>query len=207
MYTLFKNRTDAGKKLAHMLKKYETEDVIVYALPRGGVVVAKEIAEALHAPMDLIFARKIGHPLSQEYAIGAISESGQVIGGSELTFFGEKWLNEQKKHQLEEIKRRRLLYLQNRPPLDPKNKIAILVDDGVATGLTMEAGILELKSFHPKKIVVAVPVAPKNTFDRLQALAGEAVGIEVSDDFLGAVGAYYQEFSQVEDDEVINLLS
>lgn len=207
MYRIFKNRTDAGKKLAHMLQIYESEDVIVYALPRGGVVVAKEIAEALHAPMDLLFARKIGHPLASEYAIGAVSESGQICGGSELASFGEKWLNEQKNYQLQEIKRRRRLYLQNRPPIDPKDKIAILVDDGMATGLTMEAGILELKSFHPKKIIVAVPVGPRKTFVRLKALAGEAVGIEVADDFLGAVGAYYQEFIQVEDDEVIYLIN
>ena len=206
MYTLFKNRLDAGQKLAQLLKKYATEDTIIYALPRGGVEIAKPIASALKAPMDLLFARKIGHPLSQEYAIGAISESGHLVGGDELFSYGEKWLNEQKMRQIEEIKRRRLLYLQNRPPLDPKNKIAILVDDGVATGLTMEAGILELKSLHPKKIVVAVPVAPKDTFDRLKAMVDDAVGIEITSDFMGAVGAYYQEFPQVEDGKVINAL-
>lgn len=206
MYTFFKNRTDAGQKLAHALKKYQGEDVIVYALPRGGVVVAKEIATVLHAPLDLLFARKIGHPLFSEYAIGAVSESGQVIGSKELESFGEKWLNEQVQFQLKEIKRRRQLYLKNRPPLDPKNKVAIVVDDGVATGLTMEVAIQELRSFHPKKIVVAVPVSPKDTFERLKHLADDAVGIEVTDQFLGAVGAYYAEFSQVEDSEVVMYL-
>lgn len=197
----FKDRSDAGKQLAHILNQYEGQDVIVYALPRGGVVVAKEIASALHAPLDLIFARKIGHPLNPEYAIGAISESGIVCGVESIE---SEWLKEQKAHQLREIKRRRLLYLRNRPSMDPKNKIAILVDDGVATGLTMEAGILELRSMHPKKIIVAVPVAPRDTFDRLKSLADEAVGIEIANDFLGAVGAYYEEFSQVEDSEVVS---
>ena len=201
---IFENRIEAGKKLASALEKYKAEDVVVYALPRGGVVVAKEIATALGAPMDLIFARKIGHPHSPEYAIGAISESGHVISSPELEFFGEKWLAEQKILQLKEIKRRRQLYLSGKPSIDPKNKVAILIDDGVATGLTLEAGIQQLKAGHPKKIVVAVPVSPKSTFERLQGLVDEVVGIVVTDEFLGAVGAYYVEFPQVEDSEVMN---
>ncbi len=195
MYT---DRKDAGEKLTAALKKYAKEQVIVYALPRGGVVVAKEIADVLHAPLDLIFARKIGHPFSPEFARAAISESGFVCG--------EAVDNQLLMDQLAEIKRRRTLYLSNRPSLNSKGKIAILVDDGVATGLTMEAGILELQSQHPKKIIVAVPVSPKDTFERLKALAGDAVCPEVTDHFLGAVGAYYHEFPQVEDSEVISIL-
>lgn len=203
----FKNRQDAGRRLSQLLKKYEGEDIIVYALPRGGVTVAAEIAKFLHAPLELLFAHKIGHPYQPEYAIAAVSESGHVIGSpDELLSLGDVWLEREKEHQLKEIKRKRELYLKGRKEISVKGKIAIIVDDGIATGLTMQVGIKELKGNHPKKIVVAVPVAPKNTADAIKKMVDDFVGIEIADNFLGAVGAYYDEFNQVEDREVIDIL-
>lgn len=205
----FKDRRDAGRQLGHLLEKYKDHEVIVYGLPRGGVVVAEEIANFLHVPLDLIFAHKIGHPYQQEYAIAAVSESGHLVGAShELLTVGEAWLEKAKKYQLEEMARRRTAYLAGKKDHPIKDKIAIIVDDGIATGLTMQVAIKELQEKHPKKIVIAVPVAPLRTAQLLQELGTEVVAVETPEDykFLGAVGAYYDEFYQVEDDEVIAIL-
>lgn len=205
----FKDRRDAGRQLSQRLTPYQNQQVIVYALPRGGIVLAEEIANALHAPLDLILAHKIGHPYQAEYAIAAISENGHMVGTQhELLSVNQTWLEQEKKRQLEEIKRKRNVYLKGKPSLSAKDKIAIIVDDGIATGLTMQVGILQLKDQHPKKIVVAVPVSPKQTADLLKTLVDDVVAIEIPGDhqFLGAVGAYYQYFDQVEDDEVIAIL-
>jgi len=181
---IFKNRIDAGKQLCQLLTKYQHEDAVVYALPRGGVVVAVEIARFLHAPLDLIFAHKIGHPYNPEYAIAAISESGHMIGNPhELQSTGKAWLESAKEQQIQEIKRKRNLYLKGKKEIDLTNKIAFIVDDGVATGLTMQVGILELKDRHPKKIVAVVPVAPRKTADLLKGMAGEFVALEIPDDY------------------------
>lgn len=206
----FKNRQDAGRQLSQLLKKYKNMPVVVYALPRGGVSVAVEISRFLHAPIDLIFAHKIGHPYQPEYAIAAISENGHMIGPSQelLLSLGNEWLERQKAYQINEIKRKREKYLKGRKEISVENKIAILVDDGIATGLTMQVGINELKDRHPKKIIVAVPVAPKSTANLIKEMVDDFVGIEIEDyDFLGAVGAYYEEFNQIEDEEVIEILN
>lgn len=206
----FKNRQDAGRQLSQLLKKYKDTPVVVYALPRGGVVVAVEISRFLHAPIDLIFAHKIGHPFQPEYAVAAISEGGHMIGPASdiVQSFGKEWLEREKANQIKEIKRKREKYLKGRKEIPVENKIAILVDDGIATGLTMQVGINELKDRHPKKIVVAVPVAPKSTANLIKEMVDDFVGIEIEDyNFLGAVGAYYEEFNQVEDEEVIEILN
>lgn len=205
----FTNRIDAGRQLAERLKSYQNQELIVYALPRGGVVVAKEIAEVLHAPLDLIFAHKIGHPMHAEYAVGAVTEDGQVLGDEALRVYGKEKLEREVKREIEEMKRRRDLYLKKRQALTAAGKIAIIVDDGVATGKTMEAGILALRRMEPAKIVVAVPVSPEETFNHLASLADDAVSVITPSEgaFMGAVGAYYLEFDQVEDDEVIRLLA
>ncbi|MBA3236804.1 MAG: phosphoribosyl transferase [Parachlamydiaceae bacterium] len=205
----FKDRRDAGKQLGHFLEKYKDHGVIVYGLPRGGVVVAEEVANFLHAPLDLIFAHKIGHPYQPEYAIAAVSESGHLVGASyELLTVGDAWLDSEKKSQLEQMQRRRSAYLGGKLDLPIKDKVAIIVDDGIATGLTMQVAIKELQGKHPKKIVVAVPVVPLRTAHLIQALGTEVVAVEIPEDykFLGAVGAYYDEFYQVEDQEVISIL-
>lgn len=205
----FRDRTEAGQLLAEKLKSYQDKDVIVYALPRGGVVTAIEIAKYLHAPLDLIFTRKISHPYNPEYAIAATAENGHIVGTRrEIMSVDEDWLEEEIEKQRQEAARRRKKYLRGRKITSPKKKVAILVDDGVATGLTLRVGILELKHHNPKKIIVAVPVVPRSTAERIQAEADELVALEVpSDDtFLGAVGAYYDDFRQVDDEQVIEIL-
>lgn len=206
----FRNRTEAGRLLAKALKKYKGKEVVVYALPRGGVVVAVEIARELRAPLDLIITRKIGYPYQPEYAIAAIAENGHIVGAQkELKSVDDRWLQGEIERQRKEAKRRREKYLQGRAEIPVAGKIAILVDDGIATGLTMRVGIMELSHRHPKKIVVAVPVVPKTIADILRKEAGGevvALNVPTDDAFQGAVGAYYDEFFPVEDEEVVAIL-
>ncbi|HEV8051429.1 MAG TPA: phosphoribosyltransferase family protein [Parachlamydiaceae bacterium] len=205
----FKDRRDAGRLLGQLLAQYRDDDVVVYALPRGGVVVAEEIANFLDAPIDLILAHKIGHPYQPEYAVAAVSESGHIIGNpKELIPLGKAWLDGEKEQQINEIKRKRLLYLKGKNEIPLQGKIAIIVDDGIATGLTMQAGIRELKDRRPEKIVIAVPVTPKETANLLKNTVDDLVSIIAPDStkFLGSIGAYYDTFDQVEDSEVISIL-
>lgn len=205
----FTDRTEAGQLLADKLKKYKDKDIVVYALPRGGVVTALEIAKYLDAPLDLVITRKIGHPYQPEYAIAAVAENGHIVGTqSELESVDKKWLKEEIERQKQEAKRRRKKYLAGREKREVHGKVAILVDDGIATGLTMRAGIKELQHRHPKKIVIAVPVIPQSTSAVLKKEKSEVIALDVppDDKFLGAVGSYYEDFSPVEDEEVIAIL-
>ena len=204
---LFKNRTEAGQKLAELLSDYASEDVIVYALPRGGVILGAEIAKVLHAPLDLIITRKIGHPSNPEYAVCALAEDGAPIcNQSELERLGHHWLEEEKHKAREEIQRRREEYVGGTTQLDIKGKTAIIVDDGIATGLTMIASIEEMKLHEPKEIVVAIPIVPYLTSLKLEGMVDKVVCVEATREFLGAVGAYYDDFTQVDDDEVKRIL-
>lgn len=204
---LFKNRTEAGQKLAELLSDYASEDVIVYALPRGGVILGAEIAKTLHAPLDLIITRKIGHPSNPEYAVCALAEDGAPIcNQSELERLGHPWLEEEKHKAREEIQRRREEYVGGTTQLDIKGKTAIIVDDGIATGLTMIASIEEMKLHEPKAIVVAIPIVPYLTSLKLEGMVDKVVCVEATREFLGAVGAYYEDFTQVDDDEVKRIL-
>ena len=155
----FKNRAEAGRLLAKALSHYAGQDVAVYALPRGGVVTAAEIAQRLHAPLDLVIARKIGHPRAPEYAIAAIAEDGHMVANDEeLEMVDAAWLEEEKASQRSEAKRRRVMYLGDRPPIPAEGKVAILVDDGVATGLTDLAAVRAVRKRGAARVVVAVPV-------------------------------------------------
>lgn len=205
----FKDRAEAGKLLAQKLKKYKGQDVIVYALPRGGVVTAIPIAKYLQSPLDLIITRKISHPDNPEYAIAATAENGHIVGvRREFGSVDEEWLEEEIEKQRQEAVRRRGVYLQGKETISPEGKIAILVDDGVATGLTLRVGIIELKHHNPQKLIVAVPVVPKSTANLLKIEADELVALKIpsDDEFLGAVSAYYDNFAQVQDQEVIKML-
>lgn len=205
----FLNRTEAGALLAEQLKKYKGKDVVIYALPRGGVVTAREIARELNAPLDLIITRKISHPYSPEYAVAATAENGHIIGNRrELMAIDEDWLEMEIENQRREAARRRRKYLGGRGSIPPEGKIAILVDDGVATGLTLRVGIIELRHHRPKKLIVAVPIVPRSTAHILRKEVDELVALHIpsEDTFLGAVGAYYEDFSQVTDREVIDML-
>jgi predicted phosphoribosyltransferase len=203
----FRDRTEAGEKLAQALEKYRNQPGIIYPLPRGGVVLGVAIAQALHMPIDLVIPRKIGHPRNSEYAIGAVTETGELVANEwEMARVDPQWLERQVALERKEAKRRRERYLGSRVPLPAEGKTAILVDDGIATGLTMEAAIRDVQLRRPARIVVAIPVAPQDTADRLAALVDAVVGLEITDAYRGAVGAYYDEFYQVSDEEVIQLL-
>lgn len=205
----FKDRIEAGKLLAQALVGYKDKNIVVFALPRGGVVVAGEIARFLNAPLSLIIARKIGHPLQPEYAIAATTESGKILGSSrEIQSVNKDWLDAEIERQRLEARRRREEYLGKESEIDVSNKIAILVDDGIATGFTIRVAIEELREMKPKKIVVAVPVAVKTMADIIKREADELVALEVPEEyeFLGAVGAYYDNFYQVTDQEVVSIL-
>lgn len=203
----FQDRKDAGIRLAEVLEPYQGEDVIVFALPRGGVPLGVEIANKLKAPLDLIISKKIGHPLNPEYAICAIAEEGEPICNPfEMSRIDPTWLQAEVKRIRSEIKRRRKEYCGEKKQQNIEGKTVILVDDGIATGSTMIAAIQEIKKRRPKKLVVAIPVTPYDTAQRLQELADDLVSLDIDKNYLGAVGAYYQKFDQVEDSEVISLL-
>ena len=178
---MFENRLDAGKKLAKLLEKFKGKGVVVYALPRGGVVIGSEIAKVLKAPLDLIITRKIGHTSQPEYAIGAVAENDHTVFNKDtVPSIEQKWLEEETEKQRLEAKRRRELYLGERKPLSCKGKTAILVDDGIATGLTIKAAIRELKMhYHPSKIVVAVPVAPSEIVEELKKTGVEFIAVNI----------------------------
>lgn len=202
----FNDRIDAGRQLASALDIKDTANTLVLALPRGGIPLGIEIAEKHHLPLDLLMSKKIGHPHHSEYAVGAVSEHGEPILNESVTKrLDSKWINEEVKRLRKEMARRRNHYSQAISEQSIKGKTVILVDDGIATGLTMIAGIEAVKQ-QAKEIIVAVPVIPKDTYDELQRSVDQIVALDVPDFFLGAVGAYYNDFPQVEDHEVIELL-
>jgi len=205
----WRDRGEAGQELAEAVEEYEDEDVIVYGLPRGGVVLAAEVAKALGAPLSLIIPRKIGHRFNPEYAVGAVTEHGEAcLNKAEITDKDKQWVDREIERQRREAARRRQLYLEGKEPLNAKGKTAIIVDDGVATGYTLRAAIAEIKTHKPQKIIVAVPVIPEDTAHDIEHDHDvELMALKREDHFMGAVGNYYEYFEQVEDAEVIDLLA
>lgn len=205
---MFADRKEAGVILARQLETVAGKDVVVLALPRGGVVLGCEVARQLDVPLDIIVPRKIGHPLHPEYAIGAVDERGtRIINPIEAATVDPQWLEAEANRQRKEAQRRMKLYRGERSPIDLKGKIVILVDDGIATGLTMQLAVRSIKEQHPERIIVAVPVAPPEAMQMLAEEGAEAIVVEPPEHFLGAVGAHYRRFEQVSDDEVIGLLN
>lgn len=204
----FRDRQEAGRLLAEKLaEKYEKQAGIVYALPRGGVVLGVEIAQRLGMPLDLIIARKIGHLYNPEYAIGAVTEGGDLVTNPhEVESLPSAWFQRRVAAEREEARRRHEVYLGGRAPLAAAGKTAIIVDDGIATGLTMEVAIRAIHRQHPERVVVAVPVAPADTAARLEREVDDVVALDVPEYYLGAVGAYYDNFPQVSDSEVVALM-
>jgi predicted phosphoribosyltransferase len=184
-------------------------DVIVLALPRGGVPVAYEVARALHAPLDVFLVRKLGVPGHEEYAMGAIASGGvrvlnqDVVEGLRIP---PSMLEAAAAREEQELARRERLYRGNRPPLNVRSRIVILVDDGLATGATMQAAIIALRRLQPARIVVAVPTAAPETCDQVRAVADEAVCAITPEPF-HAVGLWYEDFTQTSDEEVGVLLA
>ncbi len=202
---VFRNREDAGERLAKLLKRYTDSEGVVYSLPRGGVVLGAKIAKELNIPLDIVLTKKIGHPHNSEYAIGACAEEGEPwCNSKEIRHIDEQWIKDQTERIQEELRRRREEYPA--PYISPTDKIAIIVDDGIATGYTIMAAIKVIKEKKPKKIIVAVPVVPSDTARELDKMVDELVCIERDYFFLGAVGAYYDYFPQIQDREVVELL-
>jgi predicted phosphoribosyltransferase len=203
----FKDRKHAGRQLANALKAYRRKDVVVYALPRGGVVLGIEVAKHLGAKFGLLIPRKIGHPNNPEYAVAVVGESGEVaVNPLEKGVEKEPWFEAAVKRELAEARRRREVYLSGQMPPKATGKICIIVDDGLATGLTMQAAVKDLKKQKPKKIIVAVPVAPAEAVKNIGELVDEAVVLYVPAGFFSSVGAFYQDFDQVTDEEVVSLI-
>lgn len=207
---MFANRTEAGRRLAAAMRHLADRTPIVYALPRGGVPVAVEVAESLEAPLELILVRKIGVPGWQELAIGAI-----VDGKTPVTVLNDAVIRELRVDDdsirkaetaaLAELERRRTAYLADRTPPDAKGRWAIVVDDGIATGATVRAALKGLRRQEPAGIVLAVPVAPDDTLAQLGEEADEVVCLETPRPFT-AVGAHYRDFGQISDDDVRAIL-
>lgn len=205
----FQDRADAGIYLAEQLQKYANKpDTIVLGLPRGGVVVAYEVARGLGLPLDVFLVRKLGVPGYEELAMGAIASGGvQVINQDVLRSIriSDSQIQEIAAKETEELKRRERVYRHNRGPLTVRGLTVILVDDGLATGATMRAAVAALKKLGPRKIVIAVPVASREACDEFRKSVDEiACGITPAQ--FHAVGAWYEDFSQTTDKEVIQLL-
>jgi len=206
---IYPTRRAAGRELAAHLAEYaERDDTVVLALPRGGVPVAKEVAQALHAPLDVLVVRKLGLPWQPELAAGAIAPGGVLVMNPEIQAGVEdldRLLAPVIKRERAELQRREALYRKDQPPLQVRDRIAILVDDGIATGATMQAAVLALRALHARSVVIAVPVAPPDTVRHLGQLADRVVCLQQPINFY-AVGQWYEEFPQVSDDEVLALL-
>ncbi|MFZ5954265.1 MAG: phosphoribosyltransferase [Candidatus Dependentiae bacterium] len=206
---IFNDRIDAGNKLAQHLISYKNNPaVVVVALPRGGVIVAKEIASLLNAPLDIVVTRKIGLPFMPELAVGAVSQDGSYFLDKQIM----KQLAVRKDELLDtidlerkEINRRLKTYKKDMPALDVKDKIVILVDDGIATGSTVLAAIQTIKHMKPKKIILAVPVLPQAAVGLMQAQVDQLVYLQAPEYFVG-ISQFYHEFPQITDQEVIEAL-
>lgn len=201
----FQDRTDAGKQLAKKLNISRPKDTIVLALPRGGVPLAIEISKIHALSFDVVHAKKMVHPLQTEFAIGAIAEKGEPLLNKEVNI-EQKWIEQEAARVREEIARRRKLYDTFLTQRSLTGKDVILVDDGIATGMTLFAAIETVKNQQPNKITVAVPIIPKETYDRLKTLVDDIAYVNIPEQFLGAVGAYYQQFPQISDEEIQTMI-
>jgi putative phosphoribosyl transferase len=206
---IFQNRAEAGKQLASRLGKYANrEDVIVLGVPRGGVPIASEVATALNLPLDIFVLRKLGVPGHEEFAFGAIGSGGvrvldrQVI---ESVGLSNMVIDLVTRAERAELARREQIYRGGRPPLDVRGKTVILVDDGIATGASLTAGVHAIRQMKPAAIVIAAPVAPRSAVHRLRHQVDDVVCVETPERFYG-VGQFYHDFSQVSDEEVNALL-
>lgn len=206
---IFKNRTDAGRRLAKKLLSFaEQKDILVLGIPRGGVTVAFEIASALHAPLDIFLSRKLGVPGHEELAFGAVASGGgryldqRVVQAAHVT---PQQIEYATARVLDVLAQRASLYRGDHPALPVRGRTVILVDDGIATGASVYAAISPLRQMQPTRLILAAPVAPYSTCAWLEKHVDQLVCLDMPRDFQ-AVGQFYEEFSQVTDDEVIHLL-
>ena len=207
----FRNRLDAGRKLAHALASYKDQHPVILALPRGGVPVAAEVAAALEAPLDLILVRKVGVPTQPELAMGAVVDGSApiIVRNDDVIRFAGVDDSEFKamcEHEFAEIERQRQRYLGDRPRIDVAGRVAIVIDDGIATGATTRAALRATRMHNPSRLVLAVPVAPTDTLAAMREEADQVVCLE-DHAFFDAIGLYYSDFRQTSDQEVIDAIA
>ncbi|SMC00175.1 Predicted phosphoribosyltransferase [Thermanaeromonas toyohensis ToBE] len=205
---LFRDRQEAGKKLAQALSAFAGRDVLILAIPRGGVVVAGPVAAALKAELDVIIPRKVGAPGNKELAVAAVTPDGTVLYNEKalnLLGLNKEELTPEIDREIKEIERRLQVYRGTRKEPRVKGRTVIIIDDGLATGFTMEAALISLTKKEPRELILAVPVAPPDTLERLRPLVSEVVCLFTPEPFY-AVGQFYHSFPQVEDEEVLAIL-
>jgi len=205
---LFKNRVEAGRRLGAELAKLKGGDVVVLGIPRGGVVVANEVARALRAPLDIVVTRKIGAPGEPEFALGAVTQEGEVVmdrNAAESLGASPEYLDEEARRKQDEVRERMRAFRRDRPYPHLEGKTVIIVDDGIATGSSIEAAVISVKRRNPKGIIIAVPVAPPDAVERLSREGAKVVCLEKPWLFM-AIGEFYQDFGQVDDSEVRRIL-
>ena len=201
---MFQNRLEAGKVLARELKEYKNVPGVVLAVPRGGIPVGYVVAKELNLPLDLVLTKKIGHPFSKEYAIGAVSLTDSfIVPHPDVS---PDYIDEETNAVREKLKAMSRKFLGDKKHEVLKDKTVIVVDDGIATGSTLLATINILRKQNPKKIVIAVPVAPDSAIQKLKKVADEVISVMIPEEFYG-VGAFYENFHQVTDDEVLFYLN
>jgi putative phosphoribosyl transferase len=210
-FTAFASRTEAGQLLAKQVAKLHFEQPVVLALPRGGVPVALEVARVLKAPLDLLLVRKIGVPWQPELAAAAVVDGERhdlVFNDEVMSMLGlnRDDIERAAAKEIAEIDRRRKLYLKGREPISVAGRTVIVVDDGIATGTTVRAALQALKKRNPKRLVLAVPVAPSDTIEELGAYVDDIICLEQPDPFI-AIGVFYSDFHQVGDEDVIRMLA
>lgn len=202
----FRNRDDAARQLAARLAAYAGRRPLVLGVPRGAVPMAALIAEALGGDLDVVLVHKLGAPGQPELAIGAVDESGTVVEGSYFGLAPPEWVREEIATQLATLHTRRVRYSRAAPPMSPAGRVVILVDDGVATGASLEAAIRAVRAKGPATLVAAVGVAPPHTLARLRPLVDDLVCLHATEDF-AAVGQFYDDFGEVTDGDVVAALA
>ena len=201
---ILKDRIEAGMLLSEKLMKYQNSDTVVLAVPRGGVPVGYVIAKRLNLPLDIVLSKKIPHPLNKEFAIGAVSLDSMII--DEHLDIPKNYINEEIIRLQKSLQEKYKLYMGDREPIAIKGKNIIVVDDGIATGNTLMASIAMLHKRKPEKIIVAIPVLPKDVVEKFEKIADELVYL-IAPEYFRGVGGFYEKFDQVEDEEVIKELS